>query len=162
MLKVTNLANDSEVIVKVTDRGPFTRGRIIDLSWRAAKELGILAQGVAMVKVEVYREANGIPYKGSDNIELPELDFEITEAGYSYIDEWRERNQAADLSGKMKQENKTKATRKPAQKTRPATAKPDKAEKPKAKAPAKKSEKEGNKWKDVFEKLKNWSGDIFK
>lgn len=162
MLKVTNLANDSEVIVKVTDRGPFTRGRIIDLSWRAAKELGILAQGVAMVKVEVYREANGIPYKGSDNIELPELDFEITEAGYSYIDEWRERNQAADLSGKMKQENKTKTTRKPAQKTRLATAKSDKAEKPKAKAPAKKSEKEGNKWKNVFDKLKNWSGDIFK
>jgi rare lipoprotein A len=162
MLKVTNLANDSEVIVKVTDRGPFSRGRIIDLSWRAAKELGILAQGVAMVKVEVYREANGIPYKGSDNIELPELDFEITEAGYSYIDEWREQNQAADLSGKMKQENKNTATRKPAQKTRPATAKPDKAEKPKAKAPAKKSEKEGNKWKNVFDKLKNWSGDIFK
>lgn len=162
LLKVTNLANDSEVIVKVTDRGPFGRGRIIDLSWRAAKELGILAQGVAMVKVEVYQEANGIPYKGSDNIELPELDFEITEAGYSYIDEWKERSQTPDLSGKMKPESKSKVTRKPSQKTKPATVKPDKAEKPKTTASAKKNEKEGNKWMDVFEKLKNWSGDIFK
>jgi len=40
----------------VTDRGPFAKGRIIDLSYRAAKELGILAQGVAMVEVEVYAE----------------------------------------------------------------------------------------------------------
>ncbi|WP_373277774.1 septal ring lytic transglycosylase RlpA family protein [Segatella baroniae] len=47
MLKVTNPANGKEVIVKVTDRGPFSRGRIIDLSWGAAKALGILDRGVA-------------------------------------------------------------------------------------------------------------------
>lgn len=52
-LKVTNLANDKSVVVKVTDRGPFGRGKIIDLSWGAAKEIGMLAQGVASVKVEV-------------------------------------------------------------------------------------------------------------
>ena len=40
-LMVYNPANGRSVIVKVTDRGPFVRGRIIDLSWRAAKELGI-------------------------------------------------------------------------------------------------------------------------
>lgn len=52
-LKVTNPANDSVVVVRVTDRGPFGRGRIIDLSWCAAKQLGILRQGIAPVIVEV-------------------------------------------------------------------------------------------------------------
>ncbi|MGI6242990.1 MAG: septal ring lytic transglycosylase RlpA family protein [Prevotella sp.] len=52
LLKVTNLANDRTVIVKVTDRGPFVRGRIIDLSYKAAEELGMLAQGIGMVEVK--------------------------------------------------------------------------------------------------------------
>ncbi len=38
MLKVTNLRNDKSVIVKVIDRGPYGRGKIIDLSWAAAKK----------------------------------------------------------------------------------------------------------------------------
>ncbi len=54
LLKVTNPANDSVVIVKVNDRGPFGRGRIIDLSWSAARQIGILRQGIAPVVVEVY------------------------------------------------------------------------------------------------------------
>ena len=54
LLKVTNPANDSVVIVKVNDRGPFGRGRIIDLSWGAARQIGILRQGIAPVVVEVY------------------------------------------------------------------------------------------------------------
>ncbi len=54
LLKVTNPANDSVVIVKVNDRGPFGRGRIIDLSWSAARQLGILQQGIAPVTVTVY------------------------------------------------------------------------------------------------------------
>jgi rare lipoprotein A len=52
LLKVTNPANSRVVIVRVNDRGPFVRGRIIDLSWGAARELGILAQGVARVTVQ--------------------------------------------------------------------------------------------------------------
>jgi rare lipoprotein A len=54
LLKVTNPANDSVVIVKVNDRGPFGRGRIIDLSWSAARQLGILRRGIADVEVTVY------------------------------------------------------------------------------------------------------------
>lgn len=56
MLKVTNLLNDKSVVVRVTDRGPFGRGRVIDLSWAAAQEIGMLAQGIASVKVEVVGE----------------------------------------------------------------------------------------------------------
>jgi len=52
LLKVTHTENDRSVVVRVNDRGPYVRGRIIDLSWGAAKKLGILAQGLARVEVE--------------------------------------------------------------------------------------------------------------
>lgn len=52
LLKVTNLSNDKQVIVKVNDRGPFTRGRIIDLSYGAAEELDFIRKGVTDVLVE--------------------------------------------------------------------------------------------------------------
>lgn len=51
-VRVTNLANDRSVVVKVNDRGPFIAGRIIDLSYAAATKLGTRASGVARVRVE--------------------------------------------------------------------------------------------------------------
>lgn len=51
LLKVTNLENGKEVIVRVNDRGPFVKGRIIDLSKSAAKKLGYIDQGVTKVKI---------------------------------------------------------------------------------------------------------------
>ena len=52
-VKVTNLGNGRSVVVTITDRGPFRRGRIIDVSRRAAVELGFLTQGTARVRVAV-------------------------------------------------------------------------------------------------------------
>lgn len=54
VVRVTNLANDQSVVVKITDRGPFVRGRIIDLSLAAAKATGVYRAGVAKVRVEAY------------------------------------------------------------------------------------------------------------
>jgi len=51
-VKVTNLANNRYVIVRVNDRGPFHGGRIIDLSYAAAKKLDMLGAGTARVEVE--------------------------------------------------------------------------------------------------------------
>ena len=51
LLRVRNLSNDREVVVKVTDRGPFRRDGIVDLSLAAAKEIGMVAQGLAHVEV---------------------------------------------------------------------------------------------------------------
>lgn len=48
---VTNLKNGKSVIVRINDRGPHTRGRVIDLSLGAAKVVDITAMGVAKVKV---------------------------------------------------------------------------------------------------------------
>ena len=78
LLKVTNPANGKEVIVRVTDRGPYVKGRIIDLSVRAARELGIIAQGIAPVTVERYNPAN-VPFKPEDIIDLPEFDIGTNE-----------------------------------------------------------------------------------
>lgn len=52
-VKVTNLRNGKEVVVRVTDRGPFHHGRLIDLSKGAAKELDMIRSGTTEVKIEV-------------------------------------------------------------------------------------------------------------
>jgi rare lipoprotein A len=54
LVRVTNLANDQSVVVRITDRGPFVHGRIIDLSLAAAKATGVYRAGVAKVRVEAY------------------------------------------------------------------------------------------------------------
>lgn len=77
LLKVTNPVNGLSVIVKVTDRGPYVKGRVVDLSVRAAKELGILSQGIAPVIVERYNPSI-IPFKPED-LELPEFDLGTNE-----------------------------------------------------------------------------------
>lgn len=51
-VKVTNLENGKSVNVRVDDRGPFSKGRIIDLSYQVAKDLGVIGKGTAKVKVE--------------------------------------------------------------------------------------------------------------
>ncbi|MGY3896122.1 septal ring lytic transglycosylase RlpA family protein [Aeromonas enterica] len=53
MVRVTNLANDKSVIVKINDRGNFPRGRIIDLSKAAFSTIGNIRDGIIKVKVEV-------------------------------------------------------------------------------------------------------------
>lgn len=52
LLKVRNKKNGREVIVKVTDRGPFVKGRVVDLSFAAAKKIDMISAGVAHVEVE--------------------------------------------------------------------------------------------------------------
>ena len=52
-VRVTNLANDASVVVTVNDRGPFRKNRVIDLSRRAARTLGFIADGTTLVAIEV-------------------------------------------------------------------------------------------------------------
>ena len=62
-LRVTNLENGKSIIVRLNDRGPYVGDRIIDLSKRAAIELGMLKQGTANVRVQYIEEA---PLDGND------------------------------------------------------------------------------------------------
>ncbi|MGV8964220.1 MAG: septal ring lytic transglycosylase RlpA family protein [Candidatus Saccharimonadaceae bacterium] len=60
-LKVVNPENNNFVIVKVTDRGPFVKSRLIDLSYAAAERLGIIAQGVAHIEFTKLHELRLTP-----------------------------------------------------------------------------------------------------
>ncbi|MBW2939939.1 septal ring lytic transglycosylase RlpA family protein [Zhongshania aquimaris] len=53
IVKVSNVANGKSVIVRINDRGPFIRGRIIDLSKSAFSSIGNLASGIIKVEIEV-------------------------------------------------------------------------------------------------------------
>lgn len=53
MVKVTNLRNDKSAVVRITDRGPFIAGRIIDVSIGTARKLDFVGSGVAPCRVEV-------------------------------------------------------------------------------------------------------------
>lgn len=59
VIRVTNLDNYKSVTVKINDRGPFVKNRIIELSYGAARELDFIAQGTAQVKIETLEPVNG-------------------------------------------------------------------------------------------------------
>lgn len=58
VVRVTNLTTNQSAVVRITDRGPFVRGRIIDLSLAAAKAIGVYRAGVARVRVEAFASPN--------------------------------------------------------------------------------------------------------
>jgi rare lipoprotein A len=55
-IKVTNLTNRKSVIVRVNDRGPFFPDRIIDLSYSAARSLGMHQNGVEKVQIDIVND----------------------------------------------------------------------------------------------------------
>ena len=57
-VKVTNLSNGKEVIVKINDRGPFVKGRVIDLSYGAFSQIESPGKGVTQVKLEILSASN--------------------------------------------------------------------------------------------------------
>ena len=59
-VRVTDARSGKSVIVKINDRGPYAKGRVIDLSRAAAREIGLTKKGLAKVKVEVLN----MPQKG--------------------------------------------------------------------------------------------------
>ena len=101
LLKVRNQKNGREVVVKVTDRGPFGHGRIVDLSMAAAREIGMVQQGV--VPVEVTRVGHVSESKllmaqsdAAHETALPQAKYLDPATGKFYtMDEWTERGEKA-------------------------------------------------------------------
>lgn len=60
IVKVTNLGNNKEVVVRVNDRGPFVNDRVIDLSLAAARDLGMVQCGTVPVRVSVIGPAGSM------------------------------------------------------------------------------------------------------
>jgi rare lipoprotein A len=52
-VRVTHIGNGRSIVVRINDRGPFVEGRIIDLSYAAARKLGMVREGVAKVRLEL-------------------------------------------------------------------------------------------------------------
>lgn len=65
-VKVTNLKNNKAVVVRINDRGPWIPDRVIDLSYEAARKIGIINQGVARVRLEIVKNLTGIASWYSD------------------------------------------------------------------------------------------------
>ncbi|MBO4300586.1 MAG: septal ring lytic transglycosylase RlpA family protein [Desulfovibrio sp.] len=63
VVRVTEQENGKSVMVCVTDRGPYVRGRIIDLSYAAAQKIDMDDRGIGQVALEVISDANGTPIK---------------------------------------------------------------------------------------------------
>jgi rare lipoprotein A len=63
-VRVINLENGREVVARISDRGPFVKNRIIDLSYGAARKVGLIGPGVAKVRIEALGEVRlgaGVP-----------------------------------------------------------------------------------------------------
>lgn len=80
-LKVRNPINGRTVIVRVTDRGPYSKRFVIDLSRAAARELDIIRAGFSPVEITPYHGSE-IPYRAEEDSleEIPELDLNYTPA----------------------------------------------------------------------------------
>ena len=95
-VKVRNTDNGHETVVRVNDRGPFVKGRIIDLSYAAAKKLGVDVAGTAPVRVEAlgYRGGGAEHYKALDSYDAGTYTVQIGS--------FKEYSNAQRLSGEMK------------------------------------------------------------
>jgi rare lipoprotein A len=67
-VRVTNLANNKSEIVTINDRGPFTKGRVIDVTVGSAERLGFVQRGVVPVKVEVLARNENPPEVTSQKV----------------------------------------------------------------------------------------------
>ena len=100
-LVVTNLDNGKEITLRINDRGPFVSGRIIDLSYEAAKELDVVKQGTARVRIAALGEAISVR-KGDREVPqfLPHQDFNKGDF-YIQIGSFTQKQNATRLEAKM-------------------------------------------------------------
>lgn len=89
-VEVTNLDNGRKMIVKVNDRGPFSRGRIIDLSYAAAIRLGVDKTGTARVEV-----------RAIDVKTTRQSSVKVADGAFLQVGAFSKRRTAEDMAGKM-------------------------------------------------------------
>ena len=96
ILRVTNLENGRQIIVRVNDRGPFVGDRIIDLSYRSAQILGVIEKGTAKVRLELLDYGPHLLNKKDITIKT------IEENSYLQVGVFREANNADKLYAKLR------------------------------------------------------------
>jgi rare lipoprotein A len=100
-VRVRNLDNQQEVVVRINDRGPFVRGRIIDLSYAAAKKIGIVGPGTAPVEIVALGTAEAKTKKGTHRSYRP-ADY-FTGNFTIQVGAFKNRNNAEKLKNKLDQ-----------------------------------------------------------
>lgn len=95
-VRVKNMDNGREAVVRVNDRGPFVKGRVIDLSYAAAKQIGLDVIGTAPVRIEA------LGYRGTGTDQYTALD-DYDAGNYTVqVGSFKEYSNAQRLSGEMK------------------------------------------------------------
>ncbi len=80
LVEVTNLRNHRSVVVRINDRGPFSKRRIMDLTYAAAKALGLVSQGVGMVSLRVVGHAKHGRKSTISELTVPVVDSTLTDS----------------------------------------------------------------------------------
>lgn len=155
-LRVTNPINGRQVIVTVTDRGPYVRGRVIDLSYAAANRLGTIRSGVAMVRIEILPKENPVPYADDNIKELPEVEYGGAGVCYEFIPEWEK---VKEQPKKLPRKVNTAQKKRSGNNRKAAQAKPKQQNT--AKAQPKRQKKSASSWQNLFDKVKNGVTSLF-
>ena len=160
---VTNPRNGRQVVVRVADRGPFVRGRVIDLSYAAARELGFLTAGVAYMKLEIAPDDLSIPYyniEEEEPLRLQPVEYGMVGVGYEFIPQWRKQeDQPRDVRRKVtptltpRKAKKASKSAKAASKTTPPSSKTPITHTEKG------AQKTENRWVKFFRDLFGGNGD---
>lgn len=101
-LRVKNLDNNKQIVVKVNDRGPFVRSRIIDLSYAAAKDLDMLGTGTVPVKIVALGKPKTSPDKTETVATFEPVDY--YQGNFTFqVGAFRDKNNAVRLKQKLDQ-----------------------------------------------------------
>jgi len=103
-VRVKNPSNNKEIVVRINDRGPFLKNRILDLSYSGAKELGVIGPGTALIELEALGILEDIEEKGRKVTRLvQEVDFQ--KGNFSVqIGAFKDRQNALTLKDKLQNE----------------------------------------------------------
>lgn len=116
LVKVTNLSNNVSVVVRVNDRGPFVPDRIIDVSGSVAEKLGISAEGVVRVRIEVIDNTG----QTSPSVSSTPASAMVQLQGQPETQIAKAEGQVKESEQKPKQEAKPVQEQKPVRETKPA------------------------------------------
>jgi rare lipoprotein A len=96
-VRVMNMDNGREIEVRINDRGPFARGRIIDLSRAAAREIGMLGSGTARVRISVLEQTTAArPTTRRGPVDIPDGCFLVQVGAY------RDAGNAAEMARRLR------------------------------------------------------------
>ncbi|MGA3086272.1 MAG: septal ring lytic transglycosylase RlpA family protein [Thermodesulfobacteriota bacterium] len=106
-VRVRNPSNKKEIVVRINDRGPFLKDRILDLSYSGAKELGVIGSGTALIELEALGILEDIEENGRKFTRLvKQVDFQQGEFSVQ-IGAFKDRQNALSLKERLQKEYPT-------------------------------------------------------